>query len=425
MKKPILGTIILSIVLISGLIIGQSIFAENSCPNNTQVGEKEATLVGEITDDGGEPNLTVWFLYGKTEYYGKETSHQSKYGVGIFCAKVTDLEPCTTYHYRTVAENSTGKSFGEDKTFTTSCEDEVRVDLEVNGKDGSITIPYKERVTLTWDSENADYCWASSDWSGTKGLSGSYTTSRLATDKKYTITCSGGSGTDSDTVRVYIEEEEDEDEEEEVDLYIKKMVRNLSDGQTIFSSYTEANPDEILEFKIKITNQGEETIDDLLVEEGLPSRIIYQGNLKIDGRSVSGNIVEGKDIGDLEPDETKTIIFQAKVASGNQFAFGSTELLNTVTVSAEDSTFSDTAKVLVRKAAVAGAATSISTGLFQNKLLDFVLLPLLIAIILFLLLKKYFLIFIEKGEEIWEKTLEKRAKRVLEKKINKIKLKET
>jgi len=383
MKKPILGTIILSIVLISGLIIGQSIFAENSCPNNTQVGEKEATLVGEITDDGGEPNLTVWFLYGKTEYYGKETSHQSKYGVGIFCAKVTDLEPCTTYHYRTVAENSAGKSFGEDKTFTTSCEDEVRVDLEVNGRDGSITIPYKERVTLTWDSENADYCWASSDWSGTKGLSGSYTTSRLATDKKYTITCSGGSGTDSDTVRVYIEEEEDEDEEEEVDLYIKKMVRNLSDGQTIFSSYTEANPDEILEFKIKITNQGEETIDDLLVEEGLPSRIIYQGNLKIDGRSVSG------------------------------------------TVSAEDSTFSDTAKVLVRKAAVAGAATSISTGLFQNKLLDFVLLPLLIAIILFLLLKKYFLVFIEKGEELWEKTLEKRAKRVLEKKINKIKLKET
>jgi len=409
------------ILFVVGIFFSASqVFAE-SCPSKTTVEGTTVTFVGEVTDMGGDSSVSAWFEYGKSKSYGYQTYKKTLSGPGIYCIEVTNLDPCTTYHYRAVAENSAGKSFGEDKTFTTTCEDEVRVDLEVNGRDGSITIPYKERVTLTWDSENADHCWASGDWSGTKGLSGSYTTSKLTTDKKYTITCSGESGTDSDTVRVYIEEEDDE---EEVDLYIKKMVRNVSDGQTIFSSSTEANPEEILEFKIKITNQGEETIDDLLVEDNLPSRIIYQGNLKIDGRSVSGNIVEGKDIGDLEPDETKTIIFQARVASGDQFSFGSTELLNTVTVSAEDSTFSDTAKVLVRKKAVAGAATTISTGLFQNKLLDFVLLPLSIAIILFLLLKKYFLVFIEKGEELWEKTLEKRAKRVLEKKINKIKLKE-
>ncbi len=206
MKKTILVTIILSVVFVGGLVISQSIFAENSCPTNTQVGEREATLVGEVTDDGGDPNLTVWFQYGKTEYYGNETSHQSKYGVGIFCAKVTNLDPCTTYHYRAVAENSAGKSFGEDKTFTTTCLAPV-VDIKANGSDGPITLQYQDYVILTWDSENADYCWASGDWSGTKSISGSQTI-YLDEVKDYTfeLTCKSSSEqTSQDSVIVEVQ----------------------------------------------------------------------------------------------------------------------------------------------------------------------------------------------------------------------------
>ena len=31
----------------------------DTCPANTQPGETSAILVGEVTDDGGDPNLTV------------------------------------------------------------------------------------------------------------------------------------------------------------------------------------------------------------------------------------------------------------------------------------------------------------------------------------------------------------------------------
>jgi hypothetical protein len=93
--------------------------APTPIPQHSIVGEKQATFVGEITDDGGDPNLEVWFEYGETCRYGSETTHYSKYGRGLFSTTVYNLEPCTTYHYRAVGKNSAGTTYGEDKTFTT------------------------------------------------------------------------------------------------------------------------------------------------------------------------------------------------------------------------------------------------------------------------------------------------------------------
>ena len=174
------------------------------CPDNTIVEERQATLVGEVTDDGGDPNLEVWFKYGKTTSYGLESSHSSRYGIGIFCSTVYNLDPCTAYHYQAVAKNSADTSYGEDKMFTTKCLP-LTVDLKANSSDGPISVSYKDNITLSWTSENSVSCQASGDWLGTKAVSGSQVIQMNSVKTNtFTITCEDSTGTKTETDSVIV-----------------------------------------------------------------------------------------------------------------------------------------------------------------------------------------------------------------------------
>ena len=177
-----------------------------TCPSNTQVGSDNANLVGEVTDDGGDPDLTVWFQYGKTSSYGSETNRFSRYGTGLFCTTINNLDPCSTYYYKAIAENSAGTSYGNNKSFTTQCVP-VSVDVKANNSDGPITIHHNDSLTLSWTSQNASYCTASGDWSGSKSVSGSehYATDQTGTFT-FKVTCysSQGAETNNDSVQVTV-----------------------------------------------------------------------------------------------------------------------------------------------------------------------------------------------------------------------------
>jgi len=110
-QKTIIKIAIFSAIFLIASLIAVNFALADNCPLNTEVGETQATLVGEITDDGGDPNLEVWFDYGKSMGYAYQTAHFSKYGTGLFCSTVYNLEPCTTYYYRAVAKNSSGISY--------------------------------------------------------------------------------------------------------------------------------------------------------------------------------------------------------------------------------------------------------------------------------------------------------------------------
>jgi len=210
-KKLITKTVIFSVILsAASLIAVYFVTAASPCPDNTEVGETQATLVGEVTEDGGDPNLEVWFQYGKSSYSigsAFESTHTYRTGLGSFCAVITGLDSCTTYYYRAVAKNSAGTSYGETKSFTTVCVPDVTVDLKANGSNGPINLKYGDSVTLSWTSKNASFCEASGDWSGTKQVSGSELV-RLDSLKVYnfSITCQNadGSKTASDSVEVRI-----------------------------------------------------------------------------------------------------------------------------------------------------------------------------------------------------------------------------
>jgi len=136
----------------------------------------DATLYGEVTNDGGDPNLLVWFEYGENSNLGYQTPTQEKYGIGEFTTTISNLKSCKTYNYRACVkhENQNDTSCGEVKTFTTKCEG-PSVDLKVNGKDDSVSVNEGASATLSWTSSNANRCQASNDWSGTKKVSGSET----------------------------------------------------------------------------------------------------------------------------------------------------------------------------------------------------------------------------------------------------------
>jgi len=176
-----------------------------NCPPNTEVGDREATLVGEVTDYGGDPNLKVWFQYTKRVLgYDMRTESQSQYGSGVFCATIENLDPCSTYYFRAVAENSAGTSYGARQSFKTEC---YSLNIRANNSNGPITVSYESSINLTWSSENMDSCQASGDWSGSRPSSGSEAI-KIEEVKTYnfTIVCQNSAGdielTDSVVVNV-------------------------------------------------------------------------------------------------------------------------------------------------------------------------------------------------------------------------------
>jgi len=386
--------LILRPLLVSGLLVGlvgsfllPSFVLAESCPSKTTVNETTVTLVGELTDLIGDKTTSVWFQYGRTKSYGQKTSEEVLTQPGVYCITVSGLLPSRTYHYRTVARSSAGTRYGEDKYFTTTSDSEPLVDIEANGSDGPIRISYNSSATLTWDSSDADSCYASGAWSGTKTLSGSQSTGRLTSSRTYTLTCTNSEGSVSDSVRVNV------DTDVSPGFAIGKSVKNLSRG-TAFSESVYAQPGERLTFMI-VVQAGRDSLYDIVVKDTLPRGLIYRGDLRVDNVLTSGNIITGLNIGDLAAGERKAISFRADVAGAGSFTFGRTELTNTVLVSSGDTSRWDNAKVSVSRTAVAGTATEAPTGLTNNLFSDSFFLPLLITLLIIWLLKSRILKFEE------------------------------
>jgi hypothetical protein len=85
----------------------------------TYVTSNSATLNGSVNPSGLP--TTVYFQYGTTISYGRTTTSQSYdgYATQSVSANISGLNASTTYHFRIVATNSSGTSYGSDRTFTT------------------------------------------------------------------------------------------------------------------------------------------------------------------------------------------------------------------------------------------------------------------------------------------------------------------
>lgn len=107
----------------------------------TKVSVTSSTLNGMVTDNYAAPTIT--FQYGLDTDYGR--SANGGYlavgsGASPVSAVVNDLTPDTIYHYRVVAQNSAGITYGNDMTFKT------QLPLQINNGDVYTT---SVKVTLS------------------------------------------------------------------------------------------------------------------------------------------------------------------------------------------------------------------------------------------------------------------------------------
>lgn len=116
-------------------------YCENGCYNNqcksfnnitvqtnsaTNISDNQATLNGYLYNDNSDCSAEVWFEYGPTTSYGRQTSQQQRYGSGNFSETIFldwynynyDYQNYNNYHFRAVAEGCQGGTvYGQDRTF--------------------------------------------------------------------------------------------------------------------------------------------------------------------------------------------------------------------------------------------------------------------------------------------------------------------
>ncbi|PYI47215.1 MAG: hypothetical protein DMF11_06695 [Verrucomicrobia bacterium] len=85
----------------------------------TLIASFSATLNGSVDPHGLA--TSIHFQYGTTTSYGLSTAPQSHTGNTYLnvSANISSLSASTVYHFRIVATNSAGTTFGSDRTFTT------------------------------------------------------------------------------------------------------------------------------------------------------------------------------------------------------------------------------------------------------------------------------------------------------------------
>ncbi|TSC75744.1 MAG: FG-GAP repeat-calx-beta protein [Parcubacteria group bacterium Gr01-1014_30] len=202
------------------------------------------------------------------------------------------------------------------------------------------------------------------------------------------------------------------------DFSVSKTVRNLSQG-TSFAESVAANPTDVIVVAITV-RAGLNSVSNVTVTDNLPSGLNFQGDLRVDSVLRSGSITSGLFLGNLAAGQSSTITFLANVAQAQSFAFGETRLTNRAVVTAGSASFSDTAEIVVTRAQVAGAATTIPTGFTDNILLDSFLIPLVLALAGVWLFKSRILKFEEWVDVRKKQYREYKSDKTLKQKIAKI-----
>jgi hypothetical protein len=92
------------------------------------IGDRTATLNGSLAGVSG--TTSYFFQYGTTNAYGLASAVQSTSASGNVSSAISGLEAKRTYHYRIVAVNGGGISYGADRTFNTAAPPKLGIRLK-------------------------------------------------------------------------------------------------------------------------------------------------------------------------------------------------------------------------------------------------------------------------------------------------------
>jgi uncharacterized repeat protein (TIGR01451 family) len=197
-------------------------------------------------------------------------------------------------------------------------------------------------------------------------------------------------------------------------LKVEKEVRNLTEGEYNWQETVFAEPNDQIQFRIIVTSLGDDSLEDLYLEDSLPSQLdLVEDSVRINGIPTSENILTGAKLRDLDEGESCRVEFVAEVDSPSSFGYGLTVLTNTAHITNDEVSDSDTAVVKVTRSHVAGVST-VATGT-GNKWLDYFVLPLIIALSGVLLFRKRFVLLRKWSSQKRKQALDYRAQQTLQK----------
>lgn len=116
-----------------------------------------ATAVATVDPNGGA--ATYHFEYGTSSAYGatapsSDASAGAATVAGVVSTRLANLQPATTYHYRVVATNVSGTSYGPDTVFTTISS--YATPPVVSTGDATSVGPYGATIAGTLDANGSD-----------------------------------------------------------------------------------------------------------------------------------------------------------------------------------------------------------------------------------------------------------------------------
>lgn len=143
-------------------------------------------------------------------------------------------------------------------------------------------------------------------------------------------------------------------------LQVEQNVRNLTKQNFSWANAASAEPGDRIEMQIAVTWVGDVLTQNVLVKEMLGQGLQYEGNLKINGSNVAGNVTtENINIGNFENNQTKIVTFEVTVLPSEEFTVGNVTAINSSTAFNADAAASVVSRVEVARA---GVPTDISTG---------------------------------------------------------------
>ncbi len=368
---------------------------------------KSALLNGDVETYGEYTQF--WFEYGTSQdNLNNSTKKEKVYSGTSISQDISFLSKDTLYYFRAVAQGNCGTSYGQIFSFNTNRYDDVRGTLKCRDfTSDSIRVDYDfsegNNVSL-FRGNNLIKNW------GVSSEAGVFEDINLSSGShKYYLR--NGVHNGSQLIASVTCSTKDYQYTAEDSLTIQKWVRSVDKNTEWLDSVTVA-PGELIAFYIRVKSDG--YMDNVIVRDILPNGLVYAGGLTVDDVVTNGDITQGINIGNVSKGQSRVVVFNAQVAGEQQFGIGSTNIINTAFASSGSKSVNDTAKVFVTRGVVAGVATHIVTGITNNKLIDFVILPLLATLLIFTLFRKHISILVEWLERKREDVLDSRARRKLE-----------
>lgn len=205
---------------------------------------------------------------------------------------------------------------------------QTSVDLKANGNDGTVYVNQGNSVILSWNSNNANYCIATGNWSGIRSTSGSEVV-YPSYSSNYRLECIGNNSSSVDEVYVstnnypYYTYQPYPYNSFNVNLTAKNVSTN-----GVESDITYARVGETVEFIIRVNQNSNVSASNVIIQDILPSGFRYlNGSTTKDDRYFFNNADEitrnGISIGSLGANETSVITFRAIAENDASYNSGS------------------------------------------------------------------------------------------------------